>query len=315
MWMPPRWWRSMYWQNRMSTSLPVAALSLAISSRVAMPGMRLLTQRALPVGHPGHRRLGAVGVQAPVLEPGLHHADLALLGDRDVAAERADLGQGRLLVRDHAHLDRLRVVGGHVPGEAGVGRVVAGRAGPRGRAAAQPANPIEQRRAARRASGAGRRRRARGGRETDHAREQARTAVSGRSEPGRAASGPVSVMPPLQPACGSWVAFCRSALMKSSIAAVVGVVDLELVAPGLQRDRRVQARVRAHQHERDWSRTLLGQLVDLVLGQVGPVGDPDRAVLHAVDRLLLGDLRRCRRRPCSSASVGLWMPPTGGLVG
>src|SRR5215207_4367703 len=71
---------------------------------------------------------------------------------------------------------------------------------------------------------------------------------------------------------------------------VTGLVELELEAPRLQRDRLVQARVRAHQRE-VLAADLLGQRVDLVLRQIGVVRHPDRAVLHAVDRLLLRDLR------------------------
>ena len=118
----------MYWQNRMSTSLPVAALQLVDLLAGGHAGHQVAIERALAVGHPGHRRLGARGAEAPVLEPGLHHADLALLGERDVPAERADVGQGGVLIRDHAHLDGLGVVVGHVAGEADVGRVLA-RAG------------------------------------------------------------------------------------------------------------------------------------------------------------------------------------------
>src|SRR6266536_5152561 len=71
-------------------------------------------------------------------------------------------------------------------------------------------------------------------------------------------------------------------------AAVAGLVDLELIAPGLHRDRLVEARERAHPHE-VVALDLLGQLVDFGLGQVRPVGDPDRTVLHAVHRVLVCD--------------------------
>src|SRR6185312_13958761 len=69
---------------------------------------------------------------------------------------------------------------------------------------------------------------------------------------------------------------------------VVVVVDLELVAPRLERDRLVQALVRA-QHRLLDAAHLAGELVDLVLRQARAVGDPDRAVLKTVHRVLAGD--------------------------
>jgi len=61
---------------------------------------------------------------------------------------------------------------------------------------------------------------------------------------------------------------------------VVRAVQLELVAPGLQRDRLVQTRVRRHQQELAGLDVLLEGL-DIVFAElVGVVGEPDRAVLE-----------------------------------
>src|SRR5690606_22360602 len=69
---------------------------------------------------------------------------------------------------------------------------------------------------------------------------------------------------------------------------VVGTVDLELVTPRLQRDRHVEARVRAHHHVRAVAH-LAREHLNLIRWQVGPVGHPDGAVLEAVHGVLLGD--------------------------
>ena len=73
---------------------------------------------------------------------------------------------------------------------------------------------------------------------------------------------------------------------------VVGVVDLELVAPRLQRDRLVQARVRAHQHE------ARGHAPCSASSSIWSCGRSGWYVTHTApcsmlcDGLLLGDLRR-----------------------
>src|SRR5690606_39798222 len=72
---------------------------------------------------------------------------------------------------------------------------------------------------------------------------------------------------------------------------VVGAVELELVVPGGGHDRRRQALERADQHvvALAGGRGHVPQLLKLVGGQVGPVGDPDRAVLQRVDGVLIVD--------------------------
>src|SRR5262249_31452667 len=61
---------------------------------------------------------------------------------------------------------------------------------------------------------------------------------------------------------------------------IVGESRLQLVAPGLQRDRLVEPRIRAHEHVRLVA-DQVGQLGNLVGRQVRPVGDPHRAIGQA----------------------------------
>src|SRR6266508_304061 len=92
------------------------------------PGHQAIGAQLLrATGHPCHPRLARRRRQVPVGEPGLHDPELHALRRRDVVRHAADLGAGGLRVHDHGHLHRLRVVGGHVAGEAGLGRGVARR--------------------------------------------------------------------------------------------------------------------------------------------------------------------------------------------
>lgn len=78
------------------------------------------------VAHPGHRGLRVGQGEAPGGEPAVHLADLVLLGVEDVGGEHAYLLVLGAPQRDLGHLHRLRVVLGHVPGEPGLRRTLAG---------------------------------------------------------------------------------------------------------------------------------------------------------------------------------------------
>jgi hypothetical protein len=78
-------------------------------------------QRRRAVRHPRHFPVRGDRRQVPVLEPRLHLPDLELLPCRDVVPDGPDRLRRALPVREHRHLDGLRVVQRHVPGEARLG--------------------------------------------------------------------------------------------------------------------------------------------------------------------------------------------------
>jgi hypothetical protein len=98
---------------------------LASSAWVAIPGISWPGRDR--VLHPGHlREVGLAGLP-PRLEPAAHLADLGELPGLDVEREQP-YRRVRAVVPHHlGHLHGLVVVGGHVPGEAGVDRVDGGR--------------------------------------------------------------------------------------------------------------------------------------------------------------------------------------------
>ena len=281
---PPWWCRIISRRNSTSNSVPESDRSSASSSSVAMPGIsppRRSSCLAVPAvaGHPGHG-LAAGGRDAPQRQPALHPAGLVGLRRGDVERQLPDL---RVLAALRARRwPSPRPAGGGVAmsrenpaaTESAVGVAVpSSRPMPRTTASPPPSSTsptaMTARRAVRTAAGRG------GHGEVLFGGAGAvvgmsvgpigALVVAGRpAEPARK-----SGFSQLAPDLGVEVGVAGQEVGELDDPLVVGAVDLQLVVPRLEADRRVQA----------------------LVGGEHPAGD-------AVDEL--GELRRRRRRRRSS---------------
>ena len=133
--MPPSWCLIINCRNWISASdaaRVAQAPKFSVARHTVHQRHAICCRRHLGVArHPRHPWPRRGLRQSPLLQPSHEDAALRALSHDDVGRERSKLVIGGRVAHDERHVHGLRVVGCHVPGESGLGRIVAWRAEPR----------------------------------------------------------------------------------------------------------------------------------------------------------------------------------------